>query len=128
MKYYVCMIHCTNSFSLSSIEDSVILAVNQEYITPDQTVQLKPGVEVAVIPPISGGWDIYSRWARMGSDADLVRITAERLSQKEVTEFVTDSSSGAISIFIGKQISKYLLFEGEGGKGCMHKNCSKASC
>jgi len=41
--------------SLSSIEDSVILAVNQEYITPDQTVQLKPGEEVAVIPPISGG-------------------------------------------------------------------------
>lgn len=64
----------------------------------------------------------------MGSDADLVRITAERLSQKEVTEFVTDSSSGAISIFVGKQISKYLLFEGEGGNGCMHKNCSKASC
>jgi len=46
----------------------------------------------------------------MGSDADLVKITAERLSQKEVTEFVTDSSSGAISIFIGKQISKFLFF------------------
>lgn len=119
------MIHCTNSFSLSSIEDSVILAVNEEYITPDQTVQLKPGEEVAVIPPISGGWDIHIRWTRMGSDADLVRITAEQLSQKEVTEFVTDSSSGAISIFIGKQIS---LFEREGGRGCMHKNCSKASC
>lgn len=53
----------------------------------------------------------------MGSDADLVRITAEQLSQKEVTEFVTDSSSGAISIFIGKQISKFLLLKGkeEGG-------------
>ena len=43
----------------------------------------------------------------MGSDADLVRISTEPLCQKEITEFVTDPSSGAISIFLGEQISEY---------------------
>ena len=37
----------------------------------------------------------------MGSDVDLVKISAKPLSQEEVTEFVRDPSSGAISVFIG---------------------------
>ena len=37
----------------------------------------------------------------MGSDVDLVKISADPLSQQEMTEFVRDPSSGAISIFIG---------------------------
>ena len=42
-------------FSLIQIEKTILIAVNQEYIGTDQTVQLKAGDEIAVIPPISGG-------------------------------------------------------------------------
>ena len=41
--------------SLLPIRDSVIVAVNQEFIDKDQLLQLKSGDEVAIIPPISGG-------------------------------------------------------------------------
>ena len=32
-----------------------MLALNQEYVDQEEEVQLSPGDEVAVIPPISGG-------------------------------------------------------------------------
>ncbi len=35
-------------------------------------------------------------------DRDLVLITADPLSQEEVTKFVTDPSAGAISLFLGE--------------------------
>ncbi|XP_078595674.1 molybdopterin synthase sulfur carrier subunit-like isoform X2 [Branchiostoma floridae x Branchiostoma japonicum] len=42
--------------SLAIISNNLVLAVNQEYITPDNSpLSLQPGDEVAVIPPISGG-------------------------------------------------------------------------
>ena len=37
------------------------------------------------------------------SDKDLVRITSEKISQEEVTKFVTDPSAGGVSIFLGTQ-------------------------
>ena len=37
------------------------------------------------------------------SDKDLVRITPEKISQEEVTKFVTDPSAGGVSIFLGTQ-------------------------
>ena len=43
------------SFSLDEIKSNLIIAVNQEYVGTEDTVQLKAGDEVAVIPPISGG-------------------------------------------------------------------------
>eukprot|EP00588_Corethron_pennatum_P015484 CAMPEP_0194266700 /NCGR_PEP_ID=MMETSP0169-20130528/1523_1 /TAXON_ID=218684 /ORGANISM="Corethron pennatum, Strain L29A3" /LENGTH=93 /DNA_ID=CAMNT_0039007445 /DNA_START=151 /DNA_END=432 /DNA_ORIENTATION=+ len=36
-------------------EDTITLAVNQEYVPSDEVLVLKPGDEVALIPPISGG-------------------------------------------------------------------------
>lgn len=36
-------------------ENNVTLALNEEYVTPDQIVPLKTGDTVALIPPISGG-------------------------------------------------------------------------
>ena len=45
----------TVSFSLNEIKSNLILAVNQEYIGAEESVLLKTGDEVAVIPPISGG-------------------------------------------------------------------------
>lgn len=34
-------------------------------------------------------------------EQDLVKITADPLLQNEITEFVTDPSAGAISLFLG---------------------------
>ena len=43
------------SLSLSPLRESVVVAVNQEYIDKEQVIHLKTGDEVAIIPPISGG-------------------------------------------------------------------------
>ena len=43
------------SFSLEEIKSNLLIAVNQEYVGAEDTVRLKTGDEVAVIPPISGG-------------------------------------------------------------------------
>lgn len=42
-------------FSLLPLKDTVVLALNQDYIERDTHITLKPGDEIAVIPPISGG-------------------------------------------------------------------------
>ena len=34
-------------------------------------------------------------------EQDFVQITGDRLSQEEVTKFVTDPSAGAVSVFLG---------------------------
>ena len=39
--------------SLAALRDSVMYALNAEYVSPDQPVL--PGDEVAFIPPVSGG-------------------------------------------------------------------------
>ena len=40
---------------LESVLESCVLALNQEYVSRGEVVQLKDGDEVAVIPPLSGG-------------------------------------------------------------------------
>lgn len=41
---------------LADIKNQVIFAVRQEYVElGDQLLQLQPGDEIAIIPPISGG-------------------------------------------------------------------------
>lgn len=40
---------------LRSVLESCVLALNQEYVSQGEVVQLKDGDEVAVIPPLSGG-------------------------------------------------------------------------
>ena len=49
------VVTCFLFFRLAQIEKSILIAINQEYVGSDQTVQLKAGDEIAVIPPISGG-------------------------------------------------------------------------
>ncbi|KAF5830049.1 Molybdopterin synthase sulfur carrier subunit [Dunaliella salina] len=41
--------------SLSSVLQTCVLAVNQEYVQLKDKVPLKQGDEVAIIPPLSGG-------------------------------------------------------------------------
>ena len=40
---------------LAVLEGRFMLSVNQEFVERDQLVELHPGDEIAVIPPISGG-------------------------------------------------------------------------
>lgn len=42
-------------FCLEPIADNIILAINEEYHTLDDTVHLNIGDSIAVIPPLSGG-------------------------------------------------------------------------
>lgn len=44
-----------NSFKLESIRDTLILAVNEEFIPSDAILVLSEKDEIAVIPPLSGG-------------------------------------------------------------------------
>lgn len=40
---------------MEAIMKTCVLAVNMEYLAPDEILPLKEGDEVAVIPPLSGG-------------------------------------------------------------------------
>ncbi|XP_063919220.1 molybdopterin synthase sulfur carrier subunit [Zophobas morio] len=42
-------------FSLNDIKHSVILSLNEEFCHSEDTINLKNGDEIAVIPPLSGG-------------------------------------------------------------------------
>jgi molybdopterin synthase catalytic subunit len=67
----------------------VVIAVNREYADPAE--RLRPGDEVALIPPVSGG-----------SVAALhVRLTEEPLALDRLIERVRDSRAGAIVTFLG---------------------------
>jgi len=67
----------------------VLMAVNQEYA--DRGAALRPGDEVALIPPVSGG----------SVEALHVRITDSALSIEPLIELVRDPRAGAIVTFLG---------------------------
>jgi molybdopterin converting factor subunit 1 len=71
-------------------EASVVMAVNREYATPDVT--LRPGDELALIPPVSGG---------APNRALHVRVSAEPLEPEAVTARVSDAHAGAVVTFLG---------------------------
>src|ERR1019366_4972956 len=78
--------------ALAGHRDAVRFAVNQEYV--DHDYRPRPGDEIAVIPPVSGG-----------SDAPLwvgtIRIVRDRVDVAALEAAVADPASGAISIFVG---------------------------
>lgn len=41
--------------SLQPLVNSLLIAINEEYVDPSQTVCLKNGDIVAILPPLSGG-------------------------------------------------------------------------
>lgn len=67
----------------------VVMAVNREYADGEQT--LRPGDELALIPPVSGG---------AGSTAH-VRMTDEPLRLDPLLERVRDPRAGAVTAFLG---------------------------
>lgn len=42
-------------FDLQVIRDTLIIAVNEAFVSPEAIVELKEKDEIAVIPPLSGG-------------------------------------------------------------------------
>ncbi len=64
------------------------VAVQQEFVTEEHP--LAPGVEVALLPPVSGG-----------EDDDLVAVTEEPLSTELCLERVRRQDCGAVSLFLG---------------------------
>jgi molybdopterin converting factor subunit 1 len=42
-------------FCLEDIKSNVILSLNEEFCNSGDTIELKTGDEIAVIPPLSGG-------------------------------------------------------------------------
>lgn len=67
----------------------VVMAVNREYA--DAAAPLRPGDEVALIPPVSGG----------SVGALHVRVTEEPLELDPLVERVRDARAGAIVSFLG---------------------------
>lgn len=43
------------TYNLDDIKNAIILSVNEEYCIAEDTIHLKAGDEIAVIPPLSGG-------------------------------------------------------------------------
>ena len=59
--------------------------------------------KILLFPPFTSKMN-----SELGSGRDTIEITADLLSVDEAVKAVTSPTSGAISLFIGKQISKLL--------------------
>ncbi len=72
---------------------SLAMSVNQEYAGPG--TRLRPGDEVALLPPVSGGVDIA---ARRSQHAAIVR---ERIETTSILESIKRPEDGAVVVFEG---------------------------
>ena len=75
--------------ALAPMRESVIYAVNAEYVQADYPV--RPGDEVALIPPVSGG----------GGGGAYFQITAQPLDLGALHDLVRRDESGAVALFSG---------------------------
>ncbi|MGH8649716.1 MAG: molybdenum cofactor biosynthesis protein [Burkholderiales bacterium] len=66
-----------------------LVAVGQDYVAPEHP--LRPGDEVCLFPPVSGGSD----------EADLYRMTEEPLSEAAVADVVAHPEAGGVVVFSG---------------------------
>jgi molybdopterin converting factor subunit 1 len=73
--------------ALAPMLDSCFVSINQEFALPDQTV--RPGDEVALLPPVSGGEE--PRFA----------VTEEPLSADKLIKLVSNPHAGAVLTFVG---------------------------
>jgi molybdopterin synthase catalytic subunit len=72
---------------LKPFEDSMLVAVNQEFVDPG--TRLKAGDEVALLPPVSGGAGMT------------VRLQDAPIDTEEVLATVRDTAAGAVVLFLG---------------------------
>jgi molybdopterin synthase catalytic subunit len=69
--------------------NTLVCAVDEEYVSNDH--HLRPGDEVALIPPISGG----------SVEAERFRVTREPLDPQRLVDLVRRDESGAVALFYG---------------------------
>ena len=67
-----------------------VVSLNQEYASADQTV--RPGDEIALIPPVSGGEE---------ADEGLFFVTEKPLSADRMIRLVSNPRAGAVLTFVG---------------------------
>jgi len=90
---------------LKSLAASLAMSVNQEYASPE--ARLKPGDEVALLPPVSGGADEESPAAPAlisSNDGDNCRhaaIVSEIIDTAALVEGIKRPEDGALAIFEG---------------------------
>jgi molybdopterin converting factor subunit 1 len=85
---------CQRFPELADHADSVMYAVNAEYVPQDHPLQA--GDELALIPPVSGG----SR-ARPEPVEGLFEITPKPLDPQRLVDHVRKDESGAVALFLG---------------------------
>ncbi|KAH0953125.1 hypothetical protein HN011_004696 [Eciton burchellii] len=85
-----------HTFKLESIRSQIILALNEEFVVPNSTLILSEKDEIAVIPPLSGGYV-----DNMEISKNFVKLQREELNVTEIMKLVTFSNCGAISNFVG---------------------------
>src|SRR5262249_55302849 len=74
---------------LSPYRPFTLFAVRNDYVEP--TYALREGDEVCFFPPVSGG-AVRSDW---------IEVTGKPLSERAVSEAVTEAGAGAIVLFSG---------------------------
>ncbi len=82
---------CRRYPELAVHADSLMYAVNAEYVKPDHP--LRAGDELALIPPVSGGGPEPA--------GGLFEVTAEPLDPQRLTSAVRKDESGAVALFLG---------------------------
>ena len=77
--------------TLSEYRPYTLFAVGHDYVEPDQ--RLRPGDELCLFPPVSGGRD--------GTPGDTFRVVEHSLSPEQIAAEVDDPGAGGIVIFSG---------------------------
>lgn len=88
---------CRDHPELADLSGSLMYAVNAEYVTPDHP--LRPGDELALIPPVSGGTDTPARPGPV--EVGPFEVTSEPLDPRPLAEAVRRDDSGAVAVFLG---------------------------
>lgn len=106
-------------YHLLAIENCVILSVNREFNDdPDFIVDLDGVYELAVIPPISGGWVIQIGHLKPPKMSNFLNLQTDVLDLAAINELIVHESCGGVSFFVGttrdnfesKKVSVSLLF------------------
>lgn len=81
---------CTRYPALAGLENSLMYALNAEYVRPEHPV--RDGDELALIPPVSGG---------RPSEEGLFEVTRDPLDAARLVEHVRKDEAGAVALFYG---------------------------